>query len=150
MGHEREALVTGEEEPLDYGADPFERTFGQLRGPIHWPSLTGEEAGAHLETLREWVESLVRRFAIEPRTIPPCWHQHPAHVEILSALRDHERADYADTASPTAGLEFIRALHDVQLLLTDQVAKTQCSLNAHRDDLIAQWATAKPTRTQSD
>jgi hypothetical protein len=149
-GPEHEPLVTGEDIPLDYGADPFERAFGQLRGPIHWPSLTAEEAVAHLEPLREWVESLVRRFAIEPRTIPPCWHQHPAQVEILSALRDHERADYADMSSPTAGLEFIRALHDVLLLLTEQVGKTQCSLNGHRDDLIAQWAAAKPTDTLPD
>ena len=142
--------MTIDDVPLDFGADPFERTFGQLRGPVHWPSLTTEEAKAQLEALREWVAVLVRRFAIEPRAIPPCWYQHPAQIEILSALRDHERADYADTASPAAGLEFIRALHDVQLLLIEQVAKTQCSLNGHRDDLIAQWVQAKATVTPSD
>jgi hypothetical protein len=142
--------MSQDQEPLDFGLDPFERTFGQLRGPLHWPSLTDAEASVAMDQLREWVEALVVRFAIEPRIVPPCWHRHGAMVEILSALRDHERADYADTASPTGAMEFVRALHDCQQLLGEQVAKTQCSLNGHRDDLMARWAAASPAATEAD
>lgn len=138
------------DEPLDFGEDPFERTFGQLRGPVHWPSLTLDEARDRMLQLDEWVGQLVRRFAIEPRIIPPCWARHGALVEILSALRDHERAAYADTASPTAAVDFVRALHDSQLFLAEHVAKTQCSIAGHRDDLIAPWLHAKPFETQTD
>ncbi|MBC9822851.1 hypothetical protein H9I49_16290 [Terrabacter sp. MAHUQ-38] len=138
------------DEPLDFGEDPFERAFGQLRGPVHWPSLTGEEARSRLGELQEWVHALVRRFAIEPRVIPPCWDRHSALVEILSALRDHERADYADTASPTAALDFIRALHDAQLILADHASKTQCSVSGHRDDLVVRWPTSEVRAAQRD
>ena len=137
-------------EPLDFGEDPFERTFGQLRGPVHWPSLTEDETRDRMRELDEWVRHLVRRFAVEPRIIPPCWAQHGPLVEILSALRDHERADYADTASPTAAVDFIRALHDAQIFLTEHVSKTQCSVAGHRDDLIAPWLTPKASAPQSD
>jgi len=137
-------------EPLDFGADPFERTFGQLRGPVHWPSLTDDEARDRRRELDDWVNHFVRRFAVEPRFIPPCWAQHSALVEILSALRDHERADYADTASPTAAMDFIRAIHDAEIFLADQVAKTQWSVAGHRDDLIAPWLASKPTEPPDD
>ena len=139
-----------QDEPLDFGEDPFERTFGQLRGPVHWPSLTEDETRDRMRELNEWVHDLVRRFALEPRVIPPCWAQHPALVEILSALRDHERADYADTASPTAAMDFLRALHDAQLFLADHVSKTQCSVAGHRDDMVASWITTKATGQQAN
>ncbi|GAA2501543.1 hypothetical protein [Terrabacter carboxydivorans] len=137
-------------EPLDFGEDPFERTFGQLRGPVHWPSLTDDEARDRRRELDDWVNDFVRRFAVESRFIPPCWAQHGALIEILSALRDHERADYADAASPTAAMDFIRAVHDAQIFLAEQVSKTQCSVAGHRDDLIAPWLTDKPTGLQDD
>ncbi|MGO4362284.1 hypothetical protein [Terrabacter sp. RAF57] len=138
------------DEPLDFGADPFEHAFGQLRGPVHWPSLTEDEARERMLELDDWVTDLVRRFAIEPRFVPPCWAKHGALIEILSALRDHERADFADTASPTAGLDFIRALHDGHHFLAEHVAKTQCSVAGHRDDFIAPWLVRKTAAPQCD
>ena len=81
---------------MAFDADPFEKAFGQLASPVHWPSLSGEQAAHAFADLRGWVEQLVNRFAIEVRVIPPCWHQHNGMVEALSALRDHERL-----ASPT-------------------------------------------------
>ena len=138
------------DEALDFGEDPFQRTFDQLRGPVHWPSLTEHETRDRMHELDEWVRHLVRRFAVEPRIIPPCWAQHGALVEILSALRDHERADYADAASPTAAMDFVRALHDAQVFLSEHVAKTQCSVAGHRDDLMAPWPATKASAPQSD
>ena len=114
--------------------DPtFGRAFGQLRGPLHWPSLTSGETAESLATLTDWVRQLVERFGIDHRAIPPCWACHPGLVEVLSALRDHERGSYADTASPTAGIDFVRALHDARQILTDLVARTGCTVHEHRD-----------------
>lgn len=131
-------------EPLAYGDDPLDRALTQLRGPVHWPSLTRAEAASRMDELEEWVRSLAIRFPIEPRTLPPCWGRHPAMVEVLSALRDHERASYADTASPTSAMDWLRALRDAQLLLADTAARTQCSIHEHRDQAIPPWATDRP------
>jgi len=83
--------VTGQD-PLAFDADPFEKAFGQLAGPLHWPTLSRDEAVHAFADLRVWVDQLVDRFAIEVRVIPPCWQQHNGMVEALSALRDHERS----------------------------------------------------------
>ncbi|EWT03732.1 hypothetical protein N864_19005 [Intrasporangium chromatireducens Q5-1] len=71
-------------------------------------------------------------------------------VEILAALRDHERGCYADTAAPTAGMEFIRALYDARRVLEDLVSRTGCTPFEHRAD--RPWAAlgssaASPART---
>lgn len=127
--------------PIDVGRESFEQAFGQLGCPLHWPSLSPAETDAALDEMAQWVESLVLRFAIEPRIIPPCWAKHRAMVEILSALRDHERASYAETAALTAPMDWMRALHDANVMLADATAKTQCSLGEHRDGLLHSWAT---------
>jgi hypothetical protein len=136
-------------EPFDFGVDPLERALSQLRGPVHWPSLTRAEAASRMEELDGWVRSLVARFCIESRTLPPCWGRHPAMVEVLSALRDHERASYADTASPTSAMDWLRALRDAQLLLADVAARTQCSIHEHRDQAIPPWAADQPATEAS-
>jgi hypothetical protein len=117
------------------------RDFGQLRGPLHWPSLTRAEAAEALASLEEWVRQLVARFALDVRSVPPCWTRHPALVEILSALRDHERGSYADTAAPTAGIDFIRALHDATHILGETVARAGCTAHEHRHERSRPWDT---------
>ncbi len=125
---------------MAFDADPFEKAFGQLAGPVHWPSLSGDEAAHAFADLRGWVEQLVNRFAIEVRVIPPCWHQHNGMVEALSALRDHERACFADTASPTAAVDWFRALRDIEARLIELASKTQCSAHEHRSEVSRSWA----------
>jgi hypothetical protein len=124
---------------LAFDADPFEKAFGQLAGPLHWPSLSGDEAAHAWTDLRAWVDQLVVRFAIEVRVIPPCWQQHNGMVEALSALRDHERASYADTASPTAAVDWFRALREIETRLVELASKTQCSTQQHREEVSRSW-----------
>jgi hypothetical protein len=135
--------VTGQD-PLQFDADPLEAAFRQLDGPIHLPSLSVRERQGVLPGLRDWVTLLVRRFAIEPRVVPPCWEQHNGMVEALLALRDHERACYAESACPTAAVEWLRALRDVEILLTERLAQTQCTAHEHRQTPVHAW-TAEPT-----
>jgi hypothetical protein len=101
-------------------------------GPLHLPSLTAAERQAVLPDLRVWVEGLVDRFALDTRVVPPCWEQHNGIVETLSALRDHERGSYAPDADPRSSVDWLRALRDVQVLLTELAAVTQCSVHQHR------------------
>lgn len=102
-------------------------------GPLHIPSLTAAERQALLPDLRVWVERLVDRFALDTRVVPPCWEQHNGIVETLSALRDHERGSYTHDADPRSGVDWLRALRDVQALLSELAALTQCSVHQHRE-----------------
>ena len=130
--------MKGQDE-LGFDVDPFEKAFGQLAGPVHWPSLTETERIQGFADLREWVEQLVDRFAIEIRVIPPCWYRHNGMVEALSALRDHERACYAETASPTGAVDWFRALRDIEARLIELASKTQCSAHEHRGEVNRAW-----------
>jgi hypothetical protein len=121
--------------------DPFEAEFGDLRGPTHWPSLLPDEARQAWADLREWVEHLVDRFGLETRVVPPCWYRHNTLVEALSALRDHERICFAPSASPTAAVDWFRALREIEHRLSEASGRTQCSLNEHRPDPPRSWAT---------
>lgn len=100
--------------------------------PVHVPSLVAAGYRALLHDLSEWVEALVARHSIDIRTIPPCWAEHPAIVEALSALRDHERGSFAVNAPPAAAVDWLRALHDVLILVRDHAALTGCTASEHR------------------
>lgn len=105
-------------------------------GPVHVPSLSDTEYDALLTDLRIWVDTLLWRFALDVRTIPPCWDQHNAMVETLAALRDAERGCFVGKAPATAGLDWIRAVRDSAVYLRDQTALTQCSTHEHRDPRV--------------
>jgi hypothetical protein len=115
--------------------DRLEQALAKLAPPTHWPSLEEADLAPALDGLGRWVDQLIDRFALDVRTVPPCWHQHNAMVEALSALRDHERGCFADTASPTAAVDFIRAVREITQYLRETAAQTQCSAREHRADL---------------
>jgi hypothetical protein len=121
--------------------DPFVAGFGDLQGPTHWPSLLPDDARQAWADLRDWVEHLVDRFGLETRAVPPCWYQHNTVVEALSALRDHERISFAPSASPTAAVDWFRALREIEHRLSEAGARTQCSINEHRPDPPRTWQT---------
>lgn len=89
--------------------------------------------------LREWVEHLVDRFALDTRVIPPCWYRHNTLVEALSALHDLERICIAANASPTGALDWFRGLREIENRITGASARTQGSLNEHRPDPVRAW-----------
>lgn len=129
--------------PLQFDVDPIEAAFGQMAGPVHLPSLSPQERGRTLVELRGWVRALVQRFGIEPRVLPPCWEQHNGMVEALLALRDHERACYAESASPTAAVDWFRALREIEICLAELAAQTQCTNHEHRPTPVQEWATCR-------
>jgi hypothetical protein len=95
--------------------------------PTYWPRLTAAEAAEEWPTLREWVKQLQHRF---PHTLrlPNCWWQHNDLVEILSALRDHERGSYAASAPPNSALDWHRAFRDVELRIEIWIKRFGCTV----------------------
>ena len=128
--------------------DPFTAGLGEPQGPTHWPSLLPDEAGQSWADLREWVERLVDRFGLETRVVPPCWYQHNALVESLSALRDRERICFAPSASPAGAVDWFRGLREIEHRMGEACARTQCSVNEHRPDPPRSWLTDE-TKWQS-
>jgi len=125
--------------------DPFTTGLGDLHGPTHWASLLPDEARQAWAQLRVWVEDLVDRFALETRVVPPCWYRHNTLVESLSALRDHEQACFAPSASPSGAIDWFRALREVEARMSQACAQTQCSINEHRPDPARPWITDQGT-----
>ena len=120
-------------------ADALDRTPGGLTGPVHWPSVLPEDAAAAWADLRAWVEALVHRYALDARVVPPCWFRHNGPVEALVALRDAERACFGPSAPPTGGMDWFRALWEIEHRLVEWSARTQCSTNDHRLDPSPTW-----------
>lgn len=121
--------------------DPFKAEFGDLHAPTHWPSLLSDETRQAWGDLCGWVETLVDRFGLETRVVPPCWYRHNSLVEGLSALRDHERISFAPNASPSAAVDWFRALREIEHRLSEVCARTQCSVNDHHTDPPRNWLT---------
>jgi hypothetical protein len=98
-----------------------------LPHPIHWPSLTAEEAEHEWDELRHWVERLRARFPNLTR-LPDCWWQHNDLVEVLAALRDYERASFSPTAPATAAVEWQRALRDMEIRIEIWIKRFTCTV----------------------
>jgi hypothetical protein len=113
-----------------------------LGPPTYWPIIPADDAGYVWADLRDWVDQLVDRFALDARTVPPCWFRHNRHVEALSALYDYERMSFHATEPPGGAVDFMRALRDIERLLTEWSGHTQCSINEHRPDPQRAWQTA--------
>lgn len=113
----------------------------QPNGPVHWSSVLPEDAERAWADLRAWVEQLVDRYALDARTVPPCWFRHNAHVEALVALRDAERACFGPGAPVTGGVDWLRTLWEIEHRLVEWSARTQCSVHEHRPDPERAWTT---------
>lgn len=108
-------------------ADMLGDDWDEITAPVHWPSLSGEEAPAEWDALRRWVTRLRVRYPNQVR-LPDCWWQHSDLVEALAALRDHERASYAATAPPTGAVEWHRALRDITALTDAWTKRFSCTV----------------------
>jgi hypothetical protein len=71
---------------------------------------------------------------LDHHVVPACWWRHNGHVEALAALRDHERISYAETAAPTAAVEWHRAVRDIEAMLREWTGQVGCgATHNHRD-----------------
>lgn len=106
---------------------PFEEEWDEIPGATHWPRLRAAEATGEWIELRAWVEELLERFAhLDHHVVPYCWWRHNEHVEVLVALRDHERASFSSIAPATAPTDWFRALRDLSGMLRSFTAELAC------------------------
>jgi hypothetical protein len=103
---------------LAAGADPH---------PIFWPGLTPDEAQGAWVDLLHWVEQLRLRYPNMTR-LPECWWRHNDLVEVLSALRDYERASFDTGARLAAAVEWQRALRDMEIRMEIWIRRFSCSV----------------------
>ena len=103
--------------------------------PFYVPRVPGRDYPEVMSELREWVEELVERFGhLDHTVIPVCWWRHSGHVEVLQALRDHERVSYADTAAGTAGMSWQRELFFAEARLREWTGYFGCA-SGHKDPI---------------
>lgn len=113
--------------------------------PVHWPDLPAEDIADHTRALYGWAVRLQHRFP-EMVRLPACWYRHNSLVELLSALRDHERACYADTAAPTAAVAWMTAFRDIDTRLRVWVAELRCGGDpGYHDPTVHAPTTVDPT-----
>jgi hypothetical protein len=136
--------------------DPLRHLFGtedselitEIPGATHWPDMPARDATAEWADLRSWVEELQGRFShLNHHVIPRCWWRHNEHVEVLVALRDHERSSFSESAPATAPVDWFRALRDVTALLRAWTA--ECSCGAVHQEEPARWPKADPAEWES-
>ncbi|WP_019873092.1 hypothetical protein [Sporichthya polymorpha] len=102
--------------------------------PVCWATLTEIETEDALEELEDWIGWLVDRYALDHRTVPPCWEHHGALVEELSALRTAWVAAYAITGRADAPLDWHAQFAAARRRLSDWGARTGCKAGTHRPD----------------
>lgn len=117
--------------------------------PVHWPSLPAEDIADQARGLYAWTVRLQHRFP-EMVRLPACWYRHNSLVELLSALRDHERACYADTAAPTSAVAWMTAFRDLETRLRVWVAELRCGGDPRYHDPTVHAVTSLDTSIPGD
>jgi hypothetical protein len=96
--------------------------------------LTPELAVQEWPGLLDWVEGLRERYeAFDEKILPPCWYQHACYVSALQSLRDFERVAYSKSAPGSAGVDWHRALRDIEMLITRWSAGSVACVGGHKE-----------------
>ncbi|WP_315093233.1 hypothetical protein [uncultured Cellulomonas sp.] len=121
-----------------------DRILGRTPRPVDWSRLDGDEARAAHDALQLWVHWLVRRYAFDHRDVPPCWAEHDALVEELSALHTAHRACFDHAGSPMGPAEWHQILGSTRARLQVWASRTGCRTGEHRADPVPPWITPTP------
>jgi hypothetical protein len=106
----------------------------EARAPLHWPTLAPEVATQEWPALLDWVEDFRERYeAFDEKVLPLCWYQHACYVSALQALRDFERVAYSKSAPGSAGVDWHRALRDIEMLITRWSAGPVACVGGHKE-----------------
>ena len=106
----------------------------EARPPLHWPTMKSDEAARHWPELLQWVQDLRNRYeSFDEKTLPPCWYRHPCYVGALQALKDFEQLAYAKNAPGSAGVDWHRALRDVEMMISRWSAGPVACVGGHKE-----------------
>lgn len=97
-------------------------------------TLDAATAEATWNELRDWVEWLVERYALDHRTVPPCWFLHGALVDELTALWGAWQVAYSPMASPADPANWMQILANTRARLAEWTARRGCRPDDHRPD----------------
>lgn len=100
--------------------------------PVCWPILSDDELADRRQELDDWVHWITNRYGLDHRTIPPCWPEHGALVEELSALRTGWVTAFAADARGDDPLRWHSDFEACRQRLTDWVARAGCRPGQHR------------------
>ena len=103
--------------------------------PIAWYRLTPEEAAEEWDALRRWLDEVRIRFPSMTR-LPECWYRHNELVEILSALRDHERICFAPTGHASGPVEWHRSFREVEARIEVWVKRFACNVPGRGHEVL--------------
>ena len=123
---------SGQDSAFLPGPELMQEAFPPL--PLCWPALTEQEKEEQLEALNDWTRWLAHCYALDHRTVPPCWAQHGALLEELSALRTAWLTAFAVTSSGDAPLDWHTNFAATRQRLADWVSRTGCRSGEHRPD----------------
>lgn len=111
----------------------------QSPAPTCWKTLlNGEERAERWDDLRSWVHWLVGRFALDYKTVPPCWWRHGAVIEELTALQDAWKLSYSEVNSAAGPADWMAIFDRTLERLRRWVGRTNCDLS-HRPDRHTVW-----------
>jgi hypothetical protein len=101
---------------------------------VCWRDLDAPDMHDELERLTDWVNWATERYRLDHKVIPPCWSNHGALVEVLSALRTFWEVCYLKDSAPSDPLTFHRDLTLAIRRLRDWSATLGWSWTTHRPE----------------
>ncbi|WP_329484246.1 hypothetical protein OG555_19045 [Kribbella sp. NBC_01484] len=101
---------------------------------VCWRDLDPSTTAAELTRLTSWADWIIDRYNLDHKLIPPCWPEHGALVEELSALRTLWEASYLEDANPSGPLAFHRDLDFALRRLREWTSRLGCSRTEHRPE----------------
>jgi hypothetical protein len=113
----------------------LEEMLSSATGSLNWRDVTPDDAPQRWKALRDWVDWFRAEFAYEQRVVPPCWYEHRALVNLLTALRDHWTHAYDPMNSAAGASEWHQVLVVLEPRLREWVSRTGCGLT-HRPDVL--------------
>ncbi|GAA0597724.1 hypothetical protein GCM10009534_35120 [Kribbella sandramycini] len=102
---------------------------------VCWRDLDSASAAEEVGRLTEWVVWVAGRYNLDHKVVPPCWPEHGAVIEELSALRTFWESCYQDDAGPSEPLAFHRDLTLALRRLRDWTSLLGCSRTNHRSEV---------------
>lgn len=100
--------------------------------PVCWATMGDLQTEDALDELADWVVWAIERYSLDHRIVPPCWDNHGALIEELSALRTAWIAAYCITGRPDAALAWHHQFEAARRRLSDWAARTGCRPAEHR------------------
>lgn len=133
--------MTAAHEEAGHAGDSAAPAGTDPRSPICWQKLERDVATEQWQSLGVWVRWLVKRYALNPGTVPPCWYRHSYVIEELSALRTARDDAYSSAGSGQGPLDWHAALGAAKTRLEDAISRVGCATTAHHEDHVQGWLT---------